>query len=76
MTVEEKLRAAQLEAEKVASTAAPDVIDMDESLLVLETNEDINLLRSPAKKTRIKGRPKRRKSTLSPEELENLLGLE
>ena len=33
-------------------------------------------LPSPARKTRIKGRPRRRKSTLSPEELESLLGLE
>lgn len=50
--------------------------DNESSHLGLELDDATSSHRSPAKKSRIKGRPKRRKSTLSPEELENLLGLE
>ncbi|THW69677.1 hypothetical protein D6D19_08235 [Aureobasidium pullulans] len=74
MSVEEKLRLAQAEAEAAGGTPSrgPD----EASQLDLDIDEEIGKLRSPAKKTKIQGRPKRRKSTLSPEELEDLLGLE
>ncbi|KAI4735323.1 hypothetical protein E4T50_14173 [Aureobasidium sp. EXF-12298] len=74
MSVEEKLRLAQVEAEAAggAPTKGPD----EDSQIDIDLDEEMNKLRSPAKKTKIQGRPKRRKSTLSPEELEDLLGLE
>ncbi|KAF2218877.1 Afadin and alpha-actinin-binding-domain-containing protein [Elsinoe ampelina] len=74
MTMQDKLRAAQSEAEEALNKPIGGSV-MD-SELELEMNDDIGALRSPAKKTKIKGRPKRRKSTLSPEELESLLGLD
>jgi len=73
---------------KPATTGAePTVEEVDELDLELDLNLGLNgededggdvpgRLPSPARKTRIKGRPRRRKSTLSPEELESLLGLE
>lgn len=73
MSVEEKLRLAQAEAEAAASASNK---GPDDSQLDIDINDDIGKLRSPAKKTKVQGRPKRRKSTLSPEELEGLLGLE
>ncbi|KAG9915796.1 hypothetical protein KCV05_g12522, partial [Aureobasidium melanogenum] len=74
MSVEEKLRLAQAEAEAAggAPTKGPD----EDSQVDIDLDEEMSKLRSPAKKTKIQGRPKRRKSTLSPEELEDLLGLE
>ncbi|KAK6002770.1 hypothetical protein QM012_001520 [Aureobasidium pullulans] len=74
MSIEEKLRLAQAEAEAAggAQTKGPD----EDSQIDIELDEEMSKLRSPAKKTKIQGRPKRRKSTLSPEELEDLLGLE
>lgn len=80
LTVEEKLRAVQLEADQAVSAAQcmhnQDSQPAEPAQVDLELDEEISKLRSPAKKTRIKGRPKRRKSTLSAEELESLLGLE
>lgn len=74
LTTAEKLRAAQMEAEEASKNPkAPENEDHD---FEKEMEDEIAKLRSPAKKSKIKGRPKRRKSTLSPEELENLLGLE
>lgn len=74
--MKEKLQAARLEAEQAASTMRFDDLQKTESSqLDLEIDDEIGKLRSPAKKAKIKGRPKRRKSTLSPEELENLLNL-
>ncbi|KAJ9625654.1 hypothetical protein H2203_004413 [Taxawa tesnikishii (nom. ined.)] len=75
LTTEEKLRAAQEEAQ--AAAAGAPVQGPDESQLELERADEIGRLRSsPAKKTLIKGRPRRRKSTLSPDELDALLGVE
>jgi len=72
----EKLREAQKEAEAAKSNTSPVRPRDDEEEVDLEFGDDVGNLRSPVKKTRIKGRPRRRKSTLSPEELESLLGLE
>jgi hypothetical protein len=74
MSVEEKLRLAQAEAEAAGDSLrrGPE----EDSQLDIDLNEEISKLQSPAKKTKIQGRPRRRKSTLSPEELEDLLGLE
>lgn len=74
MSVEEKLRLAQAEAE--AAGGATTKGSAEDSHIDIDLDEEMNKLRSPAKKTKIQGRPKRRKSTLSPEELEDLLGLE
>lgn len=72
----EKLREAQLEAEAAKADPSPARQQDDDEELDLEFDDDVGSLRSPVKKTKIKGRPRRRKSTLSPEELESLLGLE
>jgi len=72
----EKLREAQLEAEAAKANSSPARQQDDEEEIDLEFSDDVGSLRSPVKKTKIKGRPRRRKSTLSPEELESLLGLE
>jgi len=72
----EKLREAQKEAEAAKSNPSPVRSKDDEEELDLEFGDDVGNLRSSVKKTKIKGRPRRRKSTLSPEELESLLGLE
>ncbi|KAH0363859.1 hypothetical protein KCU65_g7201, partial [Aureobasidium melanogenum] len=74
LSVEEKLRLAQAEAE--AAGGAPNRGPDEDSQFDIDLDEEMSKLRSPAKKTKIQGRPKRRKSTLSPEELEDLLGLE
>jgi len=75
LTMEEKLQLAQVEAEEAGAVSVK--ADEEEDLrLDLEVQDDLGTLRSPAKKSKIKGRPRRRKSTLSPEELERLLGLE
>lgn len=76
LTVEEKLRAAQAEAEAAAAAMPVDDAQDSDSEIDFAIDEEISKLRSPAKKSRIQGRPKRRKSTLSPEELANLLALE
>lgn len=75
MSVEEKLRLAQAEAEAAAAKASSREPE-NNSQLDIDFDEEIGKLRSPAKKSKIQGRPKRRKSTLSPEELDDLLGLE
>jgi hypothetical protein len=74
MSVEEKLRLAQAEAEAAGGSSRRG-LDED-SQFDIDLNEEISKLQSPARKTKIQGRPKRRKSTLSPGELEDLLGLE
>ncbi|GAB7344231.1 hypothetical protein MBLNU457_2119t1 [Dothideomycetes sp. NU457] len=76
LSMAEKLREAQLEAEAAKANPSPARRQDDEEELDLEFDDDVGSLRSPVKKTKIKGRPRRRKSTLSPEELESLLGLE
>ncbi|WPH03269.1 Hypothetical protein R9X50_00614600 [Acrodontium crateriforme] len=46
---------------------------MDEMTEAAEGDDTLGVMHSPAKKSKMRGRPKRRKSTLSPEELEALL---
>ena len=83
MTIEEKLRLAQDEAEEAAAAALAAkeaelqaasakraAVDEGEG----EGDDTLGkMLPSAVKKTRIRGRPKRRKSTLSAEELEELM---
>lgn len=78
LTVEEKLHAAQEEAEEAvrAPATCTAAVDDENTQADLELADEITQLRSPAKKSKIKGRPRRRKSTLSPEELESLLGFD
>lgn len=75
LTMEQKLQAAQMEAAEAAN-APSNLDDEDERLFSLEMEDAVGKLRSPAKASKIKGRPRRRKSTLNPEELEVLLGIE
>ncbi|KAF2017835.1 hypothetical protein BU24DRAFT_460828 [Aaosphaeria arxii CBS 175.79] len=81
LTVQDKLKVAQAEAEAAAlaeglnSEATANEgngVGGDEDA---ERSKQQQQRRSPAKRTRIGGRPKRRKSTLTPEELGNLMGL-
>ncbi|KAI4953606.1 hypothetical protein J4E91_002454 [Alternaria rosae] len=71
LSVQDKLR----EAAEAAAVTDGDISTKktDESAEVSEENPKKRAPRSPVK-TRISGRPKRRKSTLTPEELANLLG--
>jgi hypothetical protein len=73
LTVHDKL--AQAEAEAAAAAAAVDMKlkSTEDGTEVTGDNRKRRATRSPTK-SRIQGRPKRRKSTLTPEELENLLG--
>lgn len=74
LTVHDKL--AQAEADAAAVAEALKVTSTEEISDDTKATEDQRkrrATRSPTK-TRIQGRPKRRKSTLTPEELENLLG--
>ncbi|KAL9074161.1 MAG: hypothetical protein Q9157_004490, partial [Trypethelium eluteriae] len=80
-TVQDKLRAAQVEAEAAAEARAKKMQEQEDERRrqmgkeVRETRS--NMAGSPAKavkRTRIGGRPKRRKSTLTPDELMGLLG--
>ncbi|KAF2157755.1 hypothetical protein K461DRAFT_309801, partial [Myriangium duriaei CBS 260.36] len=75
MSLAEKLRVAENEAEEARKQPTTSVAAPIDDSLDLELGDKIGVLRSPAKKSKIKGRPRRRKSTLSPEELESLLGL-
>jgi hypothetical protein len=72
--VQDKLRDAS-EAAAVADDekAASPTRETGEGAEVSEENVKKRAAKSPVK-TRVGGRPKRRKSTLSPEELANLLG--
>lgn len=73
LTVQEKLNVAQAEAEAAAVAAG---LQIDHVVVRLATDETPGTRRrgSPVK-TKIGGRPRRRKSTLSPEELCGLMGL-
>jgi hypothetical protein len=77
LSMQDKLKACQAEAEAAAVSIkgnASNVVDEREpSVEVEEEKKARRASRSPTK-TRIGGRPKRRKSTLTPAELENLLG--
>jgi hypothetical protein len=67
LTIHDKLAQAEAVAAAVAKSTSPQKMHAGE-----ETSKR-RATRSPMK-TKIHGRPKRRKSTLTPEELENLLG--
>ncbi|KAL5113812.1 hypothetical protein ACEQ8H_008313 [Pleosporales sp. CAS-2024a] len=75
LTVHDKLAQAEADAAAVAgglkSVSAAN--DAGDDTCILEDKPKRRTTRSPTK-TKIQGRPKRRKSTLTPEELENLLG--
>ncbi|KAL9092557.1 MAG: hypothetical protein Q9165_004361 [Trypethelium subeluteriae] len=80
-TVQDKLRAAQVEAEAAAEARAKKAQEQEDERrrqMGKEVREaKSNMAGSPAKavkRTRIGGRPKRRKSTLTPDELMGLLG--
>ncbi|ORX96347.1 Afadin and alpha-actinin-binding-domain-containing protein [Clohesyomyces aquaticus] len=84
-TVQDKLRVAQAEAEAAAAAEGLKSVKAvvgggvggeDEDEQEQEQKELQKRRRSSPMKTRIGGRPKRRKSTLTPAELENLLGCE
>jgi hypothetical protein len=68
MSVQEKLDIAQAEAEAVAVG-----LKMGES--DKKSSDEARKPRGTPKKANISGRPRRRKSTLSPDELDCLLGL-
>ncbi|PVI06705.1 hypothetical protein DM02DRAFT_609507 [Periconia macrospinosa] len=79
LTVQDKLKAAQVEAEAAAAAegvktkASQSKSNQDGSEEVGHERRQRRPSRSSPKKTRITGRPKRRKSTLTPEELDTLL---
>lgn len=83
LTIEQKLLSAQAEAEEAAAAARAEEargtarvsLGGFDGAADGELDDTLGkLVPSPvAKKTRIRGRPKRRKSTLSPEELEELM---
>ncbi|KAF2450453.1 hypothetical protein P171DRAFT_426832 [Karstenula rhodostoma CBS 690.94] len=81
LTVQDKLKVAQAEAEAAAiaegSKVRPAKLEKDDVAGVEQEQErrQRRPSRSSPMKTRIGGRPKRRKSTLTPEELDNLLGV-
>jgi hypothetical protein len=92
MTIAEKLSAAQAEAEQAAAARAKSCARVpasgmngsideeekdDDTLGKMPGDATLGKIFSPiAKKTRIKGRPRKRKSTLSPDELEALIGVD
>ncbi|KAF2853372.1 hypothetical protein T440DRAFT_465773 [Plenodomus tracheiphilus IPT5] len=71
LTVQDKLRVVQAEAESAAIRAASPVKKAGEAGQAAEPRSAKRPPRSPIK-TRVGGRPRRRKSTLTPEELESL----
>ncbi|KAF2033165.1 hypothetical protein EK21DRAFT_59196 [Setomelanomma holmii] len=77
LTVHDKLKQAEADAAAIAeslqATSTLDAADAADDADVQKETSRKRAIRSPTK-TRIQGRPKRRKSTLTPEELENLLG--
>jgi hypothetical protein len=77
LTVQDKLVAAQVEAE---AAAIAEGLKAEKTADASSGGDDVakrkTRRRSSPTKTRISGRPRRRKSTLTPEELQNLLGFE
>jgi hypothetical protein len=67
LTVQEKLNVAQAEAEAAAVAAG---LNLEEIDVKVEVQSEVT---RHVKKTRIGGRPRRRKSTLTPDELERLM---
>lgn len=77
LTMIDKLKAVQAEAEVAAARIQSSPVKSFRSANGEDTTEEKKqrrTTRSPTKPSRIGGRPKRRKSTLTPAELENLLG--
>ena len=73
----DKLKAVQVEAEVAAARIQSSPVKSFKSVNGEDAADDKKqrrTTRSPVKPSRIGGRPKRRKSTLTPAELENLLG--
>lgn len=73
----DKLKAVQVEAEVAAARIQSSPVKsfrMVSGEAAADDKKQRRTTRSPTKPTRIGGRPKRRKSTLTPAELENLLG--
>ncbi|KAJ4358241.1 uncharacterized protein N0V89_002821 [Didymosphaeria variabile] len=79
LTVQDKLKVAQAEAAAAATAEALQVRSAKKERHDAEGVERERKQRRPSRsspmKTRIGGRPKRRKSTLTPEELDTLLGV-
>lgn len=79
LTVQDKLKVAQAEAEAAAvaegAKARSAKKEKGDAAGVGHERRQRRASRSSPMKTRIGGRPKRRKSTLTPEELDNLLGV-
>lgn len=83
LTTQEKLNIAQAEAEATAVAAGLENYALDVQAQGLEQDDtiekDLGLERTrkrdgmASRKTKLGGRPKRRKSTLTPEELEHLM---
>ncbi|KAH7391058.1 Afadin and alpha-actinin-binding-domain-containing protein [Phaeosphaeria sp. MPI-PUGE-AT-0046c] len=74
LTVHDKLAQAEAAAAAVAEgLKVTSAVRLDDGTETPEGQRKRRATRSPTK-TKIQGRPKRRKSTLTPEELENLLG--
>lgn len=71
MTVQEKLNVAQAEAEAAAVAAGLNLNEVEVKAEVQGIVE-VDITRH-IKKTKISGRPRRRKSTLTPDELEKLM---
>lgn len=82
LTVQDKLKVAQAEAEAAAVADGLMSVTASEGLRNGGDGGDDEVERRKARrrsspmKTRIGGRPKRRKSTLTPEELQNLIGFD
>ncbi|KAJ4350918.1 hypothetical protein N0V95_004312 [Ascochyta clinopodiicola] len=77
LTMIDKLKAVQAEAEVAAARIQSSPVKSFRTVNgddATEEKRQRRLTRSPTKPSRIGGRPKRRKSTLTPAELENLLG--
>ncbi|KAF2662619.1 hypothetical protein K491DRAFT_764323 [Lophiostoma macrostomum CBS 122681] len=72
LTVQDKLKAAQVEAEAAAVAEGLRSVETER----VDEAEQRRRRRSSPMKTKIGGRPKRRKSTLTPEELQNLIGFD
>jgi hypothetical protein len=72
LTVQDKLKAAQVEAEAAAVAEGLRSVKAERA----DDAEQRRRRRSSPMKTKIGGRPKRRKSTLTPEELQNLIGFD
>lgn len=76
LTMIDKLKAVQAEAEVAAARIQSSPVKSFRSANRENIAEEKQrcTTRSPSKPSRVRGRPKRRKSTLTPAELENLLG--